>query len=243
MRREFCFPVPDNIEDENAAALPNPAVSGWVSLAFRAKLLPGESRNQQALSTLPELGADATIRLDVSDDELRDAFASAIGSSGLQLVIDYVWGRPVEVLLSAMTRKELATSTSETRLVQVGESAGSTISLRAAVLWSSALVILGTAGIPPRDVLVDALQKVLAHAACGDLSIDTEHVPLADVGKAWQREPQGRRLVVIPSRRTQSSSGLRVNSETVRAMRRAHERFTCITDRSAEPATGAAFDW
>jgi NADPH2:quinone reductase len=228
VRREFCFPVPDNINDEAAAALPNPGVAAWVSLAFRAKLVPGESvlilgatgttgklavriakllgaarvvaagRNQQVLSTLPVLGADATIRLDLSEDELRDAFASAIGSSGFQVVIDYVWGRPVEVLLSAMTRKEFVASTSETRLVQVGESAGPTISLPAAALRSSALSILGTAGIPPRDVLVDALQKVLALAASGDLSIDTEHVPLADVEEAWQREPQGRRLVVIP---------------------------------------------
>ena len=97
-----------------------------------------------------------------------------------------------------MTRKEFVVVGSETRLVQVGESAGPTISLPAAVLRSSALAILGTAGIPPRDVLVDALQKVLAHAASGDLSIDTQDVPLADVEKAWQREPQGRRLVFIP---------------------------------------------
>ncbi len=228
VRREFCFPVPDNINDEAAAALPNPGVSAWVSLVFRAKLVPGESvlilgatgitgmlavriakllgaarvvaagRNQQVLNTLPGLGADATIRLDVSDNELRDAFTTAIGRSGFQVVIDYLWGRPVEVLLSAMTRKEFAASTSETRLVQVGESAGPTISLPAAVLRSTALAILGTAGIPPRDVLVDALQKVLTHAAIGDLSIDIEHVPLADVEEAWQREPQARRLVLIP---------------------------------------------
>jgi len=43
VRREFCFPVPDNISDETAAALPNPGVSAWVSLVFRAKLVPGES--------------------------------------------------------------------------------------------------------------------------------------------------------------------------------------------------------
>lgn len=226
-RREFCFPVPDNISDEVAAALPNPGVSAWISLAFRAKLVPDESvlilgatgvtgklavkiakllgaarvvaagRNQQVLRTLPELGADTTIRLDMSENELKEAFASVI-SSGVQVVIDYVWGRPVELLLSAMTRKEFAASTSETRLVQVGESAGPTISLPAAVLRSSALAILGTAGIPPRDVLVDALQKVLAHAASGQLGIDTERVPLVHIEKAWQRDPQGRRLVVIP---------------------------------------------
>jgi len=227
VRREFCFPVPDNLSDEVAAALPNPGVSAWASLDFRAKLVPGESvlilgatgvtgklavkiakllgaarvvaagRDQQALRTLPGLGADTTIRLDVSETEVVDAFASAV-SSGIHVVIDYVWGRPVELLLSAMTRKEFAANTYETRLVQVGENAGPTISLPAAVLRSSALAILGTAGIPPREVLVDALQKVLAHAAGGDLSIDTEPVPLAEIEKAWQRESKGRRLVIIP---------------------------------------------
>jgi NADPH:quinone reductase-like Zn-dependent oxidoreductase len=224
VRREFCFPVPDNISDETAAALPNPGVSAWLSLAFRAKLAPGESvlilgatgitgklavriakllgaarvvaagRNQQVLSTLPELGADATIWLEASDNELRDAFASAIGSSGFQVVIDYLWGRPVEVLLSAMTRKEFAAAGVETRLVQVGESAGPTISLPAAVLRSSALTILGTAGIPPRDVLVDALQKGLGYAASADLSIDTQHVPLRmsrKLGNANRRDADG----------------------------------------------------
>ena len=66
------------------------------------------------------------------------------------------------------------------------------------MLRSTALTILGTAGIPPRDVLVDALQQVMAHAASGELRIETERVPLADIENAWERDQQGRRLVVIP---------------------------------------------
>jgi len=31
------------MDDETAAALPNPGVSAWLSLAFRAKLVLGES--------------------------------------------------------------------------------------------------------------------------------------------------------------------------------------------------------
>ena len=204
VRREFCFPLPENIDDRVAAALPNPGVSAWLSLTFRGKLLHGESvlilgatgvtgrlavriakllgaarlvaagRNRQVLNTLPEFGADTNIRLDVSDDELREAFASAVRGAGFQVVLDYLWGRPVEILLSAMTRKEFSTSISTNRLVQVGESAGPTISLPAAVLRSTDFSILGTAGIPPRDILIEALHKVLSHAASGELSIDTE---------------------------------------------------------------------
>jgi len=87
---------------------------------------------------------------------------------------------------------------SETRLVQVGESAGPTVALPAAVLRSCALTILGTAGIPPRDVLVDAFQQVTSRAASGELRIDIEQVPLDEVENAWQRDQHSRRIVLIP---------------------------------------------
>ena len=226
--RVFTFPVPESVDDETAAALPNPAVSAWLSLAFRAKLGRGENvlilgatgvtgklaiktakllgagrvvaagRNQQVLSTLHALGADATIWLDASAEELSEAFVREAGNSGFQVVIDYVWGRPAEAFLSAITRNEFAVIKSETRFVQVGESAGPTISLAAAVLRSTALTILGTAGIPPRNILVDALQQVMAHAASGELRIETERVPLADIENAWQRDQQSRRFVITP---------------------------------------------
>ncbi len=226
--RAFCFSIPDGVDDETAAALPNPGVSAWLTLTFRAKLKPGESvlilgatgvtgklavkiakllgagrvvaagRNQQVLSTLPQLGADATIRLDAPAQEIGEAFAQEAGRSGFQVVIDYLWGPPTEAFLAATTRKEFAAVTSETRLVQVGESAGPTISLPAAVLRSTALTILGTAGIPPPDILVDAFQLVIAHAAAGELHVETERVPLAEIENAWQRDPRGRRLVIVP---------------------------------------------
>jgi NADPH:quinone reductase-like Zn-dependent oxidoreductase len=225
--RAFTFPVPENVSDETAAALPNPGVSAWLSLAYRAKLVQGENvlilgatgvtgklavkiakllgagrvvaagRNQPALSTLHGLGADATISLALPEAELSEAFLREAGQSGFQVVIDYVWGRPTEAFLAAITGREFAVIQSETRLVQVGESAAPTITLPAAVLRSTALTILGTAGIPPGNVLLEAFQRVMAHAAKGELQIDTERVPLADIENAWQRDPHGRRLVII----------------------------------------------
>ena len=227
--RAFCFPIPPGVDDATAAALPNPGVSAWLSLSARAKLVPGETvlilgatgvtgklavqiakllgaarviaagRNERVLGTLPELGADVTIGLDKPDPELTEAFGHAAGDTGFHVIIDYLWGHPTKVLLAAITRAEFAVATAETRLVQVGESAGPGISLRAAVLRSTALAILGTAGIPSRDALEDAYQQVMARAASGELRIDTEQVPLADIEEAWQREVRGgRRLVIIP---------------------------------------------
>jgi hypothetical protein len=88
---------------------------------------------------------------------------------------------------------------SETRLVEVGESSGPTVALSAAVLRSTALTILGTAGIPSQGVLVAAIDQVPEWAAKG-AQIEAETAPLAEVGeKVWQRPESGRpRLVVIP---------------------------------------------
>jgi NADPH:quinone reductase-like Zn-dependent oxidoreductase len=225
--RAFTFPIPENVDDETAAALPNPGVSAWLSLTYRAKLVRGENvlilgatgvtgklavkiarllgaarvvaagRNQPALKTLRDLGADATISLALPANELSEAFLREAGQSGFQVVIDYVWGGPAEAFLAAITRREFAVIQSETRFVQVGESAAPTITLPAAVLRSTALTILGTAGIPPRDVLVEAFHQVMAYAAKGELHIDTERVPLADIENAWQRDQPGQRLVII----------------------------------------------
>src|SRR5499427_4739083 len=41
--RALAFPVPENVSDDTAAALPNPGVSAWLSLTHRAKLMRGEN--------------------------------------------------------------------------------------------------------------------------------------------------------------------------------------------------------
>lgn len=228
VRQAFCFPIPDAVDDDTAAALPNPGVSAWLTLSHRARLAPGENvlilgatgitgtlavkiakllgaarvvaagRNPQALERLSRLGADTILHLDAPPQELAEAFVREAGQSGFQIVIDYVWGRPAEIFLGAMTRKEFAAVTSETRFVQVGETAGPTISLPAAVLRSAPLTILGTAGIPPYNVLVDAFNQVMTRAAKGEITIATERVPLADIENTWHRDPQSRRFVIIP---------------------------------------------
>jgi NADPH2:quinone reductase len=164
-----------------------------------AKRVIGAGRNARALEKLRVLGADATIQLEQSAESLKQAFASEAGEEGFDVIIDYVWGRPTETLLAAITKSEFAVVSKETRLVQVGESAGATIALPAAVLRSTALTILGTAGIPSREVLVDAMRQVMERGARGELRIETERVPLTEIEQAWGRKEEGgRRMVVIP---------------------------------------------
>jgi NADPH:quinone reductase-like Zn-dependent oxidoreductase len=228
VRRVQCFSIPEELDDVTAAAIPNPGVSAWLSLKHSAKLAAGETvlilgatgvtgklavqiakilgagrvvaagRNEQALSTLHELGADSTIRIDKPEEELVADFRREAGEKHFDVIIDYLWGRPTEALLAAISRKEFAIGESVTRLVEVGESAGSTITLPAAVLRSTALTIQGTGGMPSWEILSDAFQQVMNHAASGKLRIETERVPLAEIEDAWGRDAHAHRLVVIP---------------------------------------------
>ena len=228
VRQAQCFALPENLDDAAAASIPNPGVSAWLSLSYRAKLAPRETvlilgatgvtgrlavqiakllgasrvvaagRNPEALASLPSLGADATISLHQPHDSLVAAFRQQNAEKRFDVIIDYVWGPPTEALLAAITTHEFAPASSEARLVQVGESAAPTINLPAAVLRSTALTILGTAGIPPMDVLTGAFHHVLTHAAQGRLRIDTESLPLAEVESVWARPTSSPRLVLIP---------------------------------------------
>jgi NADPH:quinone reductase-like Zn-dependent oxidoreductase len=225
--RARCWPVPAGLDDATAAALPNPALSSWLPLAWRAKLAPGETvlilgatgtagklaiqiakilgagrvvaagRNAQVLRTLPSLGADALIHLEQSGPEVVAAFAREAGSRGYDVIVDYLWGHPTELLLAALTGSGFSMKPAGPRLIPVGESAGPAISLPAAVLRSAGLAILG-GGFPPMDMLMDTFHQLMARAASGEIRIDTERVPLADVEQAWQRPADGRRLVLIP---------------------------------------------
>ena len=227
---KFCFPIPDEVDDSTAAAIFNPGLSAWASLAWRAQLAADETvlilgatgvtgklaiqiakilgakrviaagRNEQVLDTLPSLGADATIRLDDSREAMIEKFANVSGEGAIDVVLDYLWGAPTEALLAAITRKDLKAASGRTRLVQVGESAGATISLAAATLRSSRLEILGagTGSAAPLEKWADARRELMTLVAAGKLRIDIERVPLAEIEKVWHREANGRRFVIVP---------------------------------------------
>ena len=228
--RTWCLPIPDGVDDVTAAALPNPALSSWLSLVWRAQLKRGETalilgatgvagklavqiakhlgagrvvaagRNEQVSRTLKDLGADATIHLDQPDKELAEAFIHEVGYKPFDVIIDYLWGHPTEVLLDALTGHDLKAEATRIRLVEIGEMAGPTIALSAAALRSSGLELYGSGGgsIPPKAIF-DAFPQIWALAASGKLRIDIERAPLADVETLWQQQDlPGRRLVIIP---------------------------------------------
>jgi NADPH:quinone reductase-like Zn-dependent oxidoreductase len=220
--RSMCIPLPDDLDDLHAAAIANPGMSAWLSLKERAGLAPGETvlvlgatgvagqlaiqsarqlgakriiaagRNVDALATLP---VDAVISLAHPEDAIRDAFAAQV-ATGVDVVIDYLWARPTELLLEVLAKGFRAESTRPTRLVEVGESAGRTISLPGATLRSVDLTLKGSGfGAVPLDKILAAIPSLFSMAAAGRLKVIVDPVPLSDVEAAWTRDAKGRRIV------------------------------------------------
>ena len=161
-------------------------VSGRIAVALAARMGAGRviaaGRNR---AILDQLGATATVALGGPDDAA--ALADAAGPDGIHVIIDYLWGHPTEAAIAAITRRGLAHTAPRVRLVEVGQMAGPTICLPADVLRSSGLEILGSGpGTIPLAKITGAIPEFMAIAAAGDLPIDLDEVPLAEVGPAWQ---------------------------------------------------------
>jgi NADPH:quinone reductase-like Zn-dependent oxidoreductase len=221
--REKCIPLPAGLDPAQAAAIANPGMSAWLSLTLRAGLSAGETvlvmgatgvagqlavqaarylgagkviaagRNRELLEAV---GADGIITLTDSEEVIQEAFAAQIRDRGIDVVIDYLWGRPTELLLDALAKGFRPEATQRTRLVEVGSSAGQAISLPAAVLRSVDLTLSGSGfGSVPMDQIMGAIPTLFSLAAAGHLHVAVESVPLSEVERAWSAVEKGKRIV------------------------------------------------
>jgi NADPH2:quinone reductase len=167
---------------------------------LRAGRIVAAGRNPRVLASLPSLGADATIQLDQPDDALRHDLCAEAGAAGFDVVVDYLWGRPTELFISTLGRTDMELRFSRTRLIQVGFMVGSHVRLSAEVLRSSGLEIVGsgTGNAPPGSRLARQFDRVMDLLLRGELRIEVNRVPLAEVEKVWDLDQQGRRTVLIP---------------------------------------------
>jgi len=147
-------------------------------------------RDDEALRAL---GADAVIDTRLGDDELAAAFAA----ERTDVVLDYLWGRPTEILLRSLIPDSFAFP-APTRVVQVGASAGDTIDLPASSLRTSGVEIYGAAKGMAAS-MAETYEQIIRWTRAGDLTFELEKVPLSDIERAWREgAPRGRRLVVLP---------------------------------------------
>jgi len=59
----------------------------------------------------------------------------------LDVILDYLWGHPMEILLDAITGHDRKADVSRTRLIAIGEMAGPTLSLPAVTALRSRVVV------------------------------------------------------------------------------------------------------
>lgn len=215
--------VPDGLDDCTAAALPNFLVGSDVALRVKGKIKAGDivlvngatgstgmmavqmakyhnagfiiatGRNPQVLEKLKELGADLTISINQPEENIINDFKDAYRSHPFDIVVDYLWGRPSEMLLEALSQLP---SLKETKIITVGGMAGSTISLQSANLRSKNIVLMGSGiGSIPKEVITDYLVKslpdIFEYAAAGKLQVDLKIFPLEEVENAWGLNESG----------------------------------------------------
>jgi NADPH:quinone reductase-like Zn-dependent oxidoreductase len=145
-------------------------------------------------------GADDAIAL--GSEDLGASVAALHAERPFDAVLDYLWGEPAEQVLAALTSQLAAYHV--TRFVQIGSMAGPTMNLAAAILRSTAITMSGVGiGSVPPDVLArirtEALPRLFAMVASGDLHLRTQARQLADVEQVWtSAEPSGTRVVFTP---------------------------------------------
>jgi NADPH:quinone reductase-like Zn-dependent oxidoreductase len=223
----YHVPIPAGIDAVTAAALPASALTSYFPLKCGAKLQAGETvlingatgvsgklavqvarllgagrivgtgRNPDLLQRIRELGADAVIDLKKSDEEVMDEIQKQAGD-GYDVILDFLWGHPTELLIQTLVPHELKIS-KPLRLVQIGEKAGPGISLPADALRTSGLQIMGgAAGITPEG-MGEATNQVWDLIKAGKLQMEIEQVPLKEIEQVWSRTDfQGRRVVIVP---------------------------------------------
>ncbi len=209
----YSWPLPDTIDDVTAAGIANPGMSSWAALKLRAKLVPGESvlilgatgtAGRLAIQIAKRMGAKRVVAAGRNLERLKDLPADAVipidvdafRREPCDIVLDYLWGAPAETLIAAISQKGLQHSSSRIRYLQIGSTAGATISFPAEALRSSGLEMLGSGfGSVPIELILQSVEEFLSEAAKTPFQFSAKAVPLRDVETLWNSEE---RLVFQP---------------------------------------------
>jgi NADPH:quinone reductase-like Zn-dependent oxidoreductase len=218
--------IPEGVDARLAAAVPASALTSYLPLKWGIKLEPGQTvlilgatgvsgklavriasllgagkvvaagRESSILDSLRDMGAAATIDLKQPDAEVRDAFVRESGG-GYDVVLDFLWGHPTELLFKAITPDQVGFARHKIRYVQIGQAAGPLISFPAEALRTSGLELTGAGNVPP-EALPEAREQIWTWLREGKLTMDIEQVDLSCVTEAWMRKTTGKRIVFVP---------------------------------------------
>jgi NADPH2:quinone reductase len=164
-----------------------------------ARRVAAAGRSEAALKELKRLGADVVIPLGQERGAVLSALREEMKDHKTDVVLDYVWGEPAEMVLEAIGVRGLSHASWRIRYVQIGNSAGPTITLPAATLRSTGLELMGSGfGSVSMEKIFASLAEFLKEASREPFESKAKSVPLSEVESAWNAPDEGERLVFRP---------------------------------------------
>lgn len=217
------LPVPDGVDPARAAAVGNAGIAAFLPLVEVAALRPGETvlllgatgavgqlavqiarhhgagriiavgRDAAVLQRVRALGAHDVVELRPEEDE--DALALRLGapSPSVDVVLDGLSGMPLQAALRACAPNA--------RVINIGNPAGATMQVPAALLRSRQLALIGFASfLTPLARKRAALEWMWAALSRDELHVDIRTFSLAEIAVAWkaQQTSPHAKCVIVP---------------------------------------------
>jgi NADPH2:quinone reductase len=189
--------VPEGADPAIAAALGIAGLAGWLPVALRAPVRPGDrvlvlgatgTAGQVALQAAKLLGAAHVVAAGRDPAGLERALHlgadEAVGLDGdfgePTYVFDPLCGEPLE--------RAVAAAAPGARIVQLGQSAGPTATLPSAAIRGKQLELYGHSNFAlPAETLAEHYRRLVGHALSGEIRIEVERIGLEEVAAAWGR--------------------------------------------------------
>ncbi len=216
----------DEVDAATVAATMNPAMSAWVALRLRVPIEPGQSvlvlgatgnaetmaiqvakllgagtlvgagRDLERLNALTGVGADRTVQLTEDAHATGEALAAA---ADVDIVIDYVWGKPAEQAIMALLTARSDRSR-QLNWIQIGAMAGPTIQLPSIALRSANLRLQGNGqGAVSTQAYLAELPSLVDQIKAGTIGLRANPRPLSDVERIWGTiDAPGEGTVLVP---------------------------------------------
>ncbi|WP_058303299.1 quinone oxidoreductase family protein [Gorillibacterium timonense] len=219
--------LPEGADPVRIAAAMNPAMSSWVALRRRADFQPGQrvlvlgatgnsgqmaiqiakllgasqvigaGRDPERLHALMELGADETVSLEGDPKEAADRLGEA--AAEVDVVIDYLWGKPAELaMLPLLTRR--SDRGRALTWIQIGSVAGPSAAVPSIALRSANFRLLGSGqGSVSTAGYVAEFPSLIDAITAGKLKVNAVAFPLSQVEEVWKAPSDpGQRIVFSP---------------------------------------------
>jgi NADPH:quinone reductase len=216
VRAKRAFPVPEGLSDADALGIGIAGSTAWLALTWKGDIRAGESvlvlgatgsvgqiavqaakllgaskvvaagRNRAVLALLEKTGADDVVVLDDGyEQRLIDA-----ANGGFDLVVDSLFAAPMAAALRATKYGG--------RIVNLGMRAGRTMEL-SGLAWKGRDLLNYNLDLPPVPTYRAAYERLAAHVLSGELSVQSEVLPLDDVAKGWERQAQSPNVKLVIS--------------------------------------------